>query len=166
MVSHYLIACQNPDHTKPLCTYIQLSSNIFLSFLFSFPLSSTYLMIWFACIFCFSMIEHGCWLIIWFWYIWLITFSFKPWSFQIKLKKGLLKRRWEEGRLKSNGSRTPQIGKSPSANAATVCWRKLMNCQFFVMLKLPLLSSQAVAVCMSMPTTGYIYIYIPRTNLS
>lgn len=51
----------------------------------------------------------------------LFTFSFKPWSFQIKLKKALLKRRWEEGRLKSNGSRTPQIGKSPSANAATVC---------------------------------------------
>lgn len=68
--------------------------------------------------------------------------------------RDLPKRNWEEGKLRSRGSKTLQIDKSPSASAATVCLRKLMNYLFFVMLKLLLLSSLPGDASMNMLTTG------------
>lgn len=57
-------------------------------------------------------------------------------------------------RSRSSGSKTPQIAKLPSARGEMVCSRRPMNYQYFVMLKLPWLSSLAAAASMSMPTTG------------
>ena len=56
--------------------------------------------------------------------------------------------------MRSRGSRTPPIVRLLSARGEMGSWRKLMNYQFCVMLKLLSSSSLAVAVSMSTPTTS------------
>ena len=65
-----------------------------------------------------------------------------------------LREKWGGERLRSSGSKTRRIAKSLSASAVTDCSRKPMNCLFFVMLRLPSLSSLPAAASTSIPTIG------------
>lgn len=84
----------------------------------------------------------------------VVSFRQQPRSSLTKTRKALPIKKWEEAKLRLSGSRTQPTDKSPSVNAAMGCWRKLMNCQFYVMLKLLLSSSLAVVASMNMLTTG------------
>lgn len=94
---------------------------------------------------------------------WLMTdlFGFGLGKKQIKgsriKKRGCqthLRGRWEEERLRLRGSKIQQIVKSLSARDEMGCSKRPMNFLFCVMLKLLSSFSQAVAVSMSMLTTG------------
>ncbi|KAF3953525.1 hypothetical protein CMV_021044 [Castanea mollissima] len=80
--------------------------------------------------------------------------SYQPWCTRTNPCRSLPREKLAGERLKSSGSKTPPIVKSPSVRDAMVCSKRLMSCLFCVMLRLHSSSSLPVAAFTSMLTTG------------